>query len=75
MYDRDAIQVPENLTSDLKDLPEKIRKEKTARSKIHKHLEAVDAVQDAILGYLASVSYADAMLGRARCLGAKSSCR
>ncbi len=33
MYDRDAIQVPENLTSDLKDLPEKIRKEKTARSK------------------------------------------
>ena len=35
-----------------------------ARSKIHKELEAKGAVKDAIHGYLACVSYADAMMGR-----------
>ncbi|MEM7699298.1 MAG: sulfatase-like hydrolase/transferase, partial [Verrucomicrobiota bacterium] len=49
---------------DLDDLPEKIRKMKTARSRIHQRLVELDAVDDAILGYLACISYADAMMGR-----------
>ncbi|MEM9399824.1 MAG: sulfatase [Verrucomicrobiota bacterium] len=64
MYDRDALQPPEYLATDLEDLPEKIKKAKQSRGKIHQHLEKIDGVKDAIHGYLASVSYADAMLGR-----------
>ena len=41
-----------------------MKRAKTARSKIHKELEAKGAVKDAIHGYLACMSYADAMMGR-----------
>ncbi|MEM7790124.1 MAG: sulfatase [Verrucomicrobiota bacterium] len=64
LYDRDAILPPEYLETDLEDLPDKIRKQKIGRGKIHRHLQSIDAVKDAIHGYLASISYADAMLGR-----------
>lgn len=64
LYDRNSIVPPEYYETDLDDLPERIRKQKTGRSKIHLHLEKIGAVKDAIHGYLASVSYADAMLGR-----------
>lgn len=64
MYVRDSIEPPPYLESDLEDLPEHIKKQKTARGRIHKHLREIDAVKDAIHGYLAAVSYADAMLGR-----------
>ncbi|MEM0964933.1 MAG: sulfatase [Verrucomicrobiota bacterium] len=64
LYDRDSLVPPDYLETDLDDLPEHVRKAKTARGRIHKHLESIDAVKDAIHGYLASVSYADAMLGR-----------
>ena len=64
LYDRDKIQPPLYKTDDLDDLPPAIRKAKTARGAIHRRLEEIGAVKDAIHGYLACVSYADAMLGR-----------
>lgn len=64
LYDLKKIKVPPYKADDLDDLPEKVRRAKTARGRIHQHLEEIGAVQDAIHGYLACVSYADAMLGR-----------
>ncbi|MDG1896538.1 MAG: sulfatase [Fuerstiella sp.] len=64
MYDVDDIQHPPYKADDLDDLPPKIKKSKTARSRIHKKLEGLNAIEDAIHGYLACMSYADAMMGR-----------
>lgn len=65
LYDPENIQLPPIKDDDLDDLPEKIRKLKTNRKKQHHDkLVAIDAVDDAILGYLACMSYADAMMGR-----------
>lgn len=65
LYDRDTIQPPAYKEDDLDDLPPAIRKAKINRGKQHhEKLVALDAVKDAIHGYLACVSYADAMLGR-----------
>jgi arylsulfatase A-like enzyme len=64
LYDPDEIQRPPYQADDLEDLPEKIRRMKTARSRIHQKLERLGAVEDAIHGYLACISYADAMMGR-----------
>ncbi len=64
LYDTEKIELPAYKEDDLDDLPEKIRKMKIARSRIHQRLESLDAVDDAIHGYLACMSYADAMMGR-----------
>ncbi len=64
LYDPDQITLPPYKADDLDDLPPKIKKIKTARSRIHQKLEGLDAVDDAIHGYLACISYADAMMGR-----------
>ncbi len=64
LYDPDQIGLPPYKADDLDDLPAKIRRIKTNRSRIHKRLEALDAVDDAIHGYLACMSYADALIGR-----------
>jgi arylsulfatase A-like enzyme len=64
LYDREKIELPPYKADDLDDLPPAVRKAKTARGAIHKRLEELNAVKDAIHGYLACVSYADAMLGR-----------
>lgn len=64
LYDPDKIQLPPIKDDDLDDLPEPVRKQKTNRSRIHQKLVDLDAVDDAIHGYLACMSYADAMLGR-----------
>ena len=64
LYTRDAIELPPYKADDLDDLPENIRKQKTNRSRIHQKLEKLGAVKDAIHGYLACMSYADAMIGR-----------
>jgi arylsulfatase A-like enzyme len=64
LYEPAEIELPPMKADDLDDLPEKIRKMKTNRSRIHKKLESLDAVDDAIHGYLACISYADAMMGR-----------
>ena len=64
MYNRDSIQLPPYKADDLEDLPERIRKNMINRSKQHKELEELGALKDAVLGYLAATSFADAMLGR-----------
>jgi arylsulfatase A-like enzyme len=64
LYDPDNIELPPYKTDDLDDLPDRIRKIKTNRSRIHQRLESIDAIDDAIHGYLACMSYADAMIGR-----------
>ena len=64
IYDAAEIELPPYRDDDLEDLPPKIKKAKLARSRIHKKLEALGAIEDAIHGYLACISYADAMMGR-----------
>jgi len=64
MYDLESIEVPDLKKDDLDDLPEPMRKKMINRSKIQQTLEEVGAVKEAVQGYLAAVSYADAMLGR-----------
>ncbi len=64
MYNRDSIQLPVYKTDDLDDLPQKIRNSMTNRSKQHAELEELGALKDAVIGYLAATSFADAMLGR-----------
>jgi arylsulfatase A-like enzyme len=64
LYDPAQIKLPPYKKDDLDDLPDKIKKMKTTRSRIHQKLESLDAVDDAIHGYLACMSYADAMMGR-----------
>ncbi len=64
LYDPGKIPLPPLKQDDLADLPDKIRKIKTARSRIIRKLHDLDAMDDAIHGYLACMSYADAMMGR-----------
>ena len=64
LYDPDKIELPKYKADDLIDLPPKIAKSKTNRLKIRRKLEELGALDDAIHGYLACISYADAMMGR-----------
>ncbi len=64
MYDLDAIRLPPFKEDDLDDLPDGIRKRMTNRSKQHQELEELGVLKEAVRAYLASVSFADAMLGR-----------
>jgi len=64
LYDVEAIKPPLYKADDLDDLPEKVKRAKMNRMRIHQRLVDTDSVEQAIHGYLASVSYADAMLGR-----------
>ncbi|MEL7500712.1 MAG: sulfatase [Planctomycetota bacterium] len=65
LYDRDAIETPAFKDDDLLDLPGKILKQRQNRKKQHyDKLVAMGAWKDALHGYLASTSYADAMVGR-----------
>ncbi|MDV6032429.1 MAG: sulfatase [Phycisphaera sp. RhM] len=65
LYDVADIELPPINDNDLDDLPTKIRKQKENRKRQHHDkLVQLDAVDDAIHGYLACMSYADAMMGR-----------
>ena len=65
LYDRDQIQPPVVNEDDLDDLPAKVRKQRQNRKAFHyDKLVAMGAWNDALHGYLACVSYADAMVGR-----------
>lgn len=64
LYDRDKIQLPEYKDDDLDDLSPAIKKFYTGRSRQHRELVELGALKDAIHAYLASISFADAMLGR-----------
>ncbi len=66
MYDRNKIKAPTYKDDDFEDLPPKVRDSRIARkTQHHDRLATIDrGVEDAIHGYLACVSYADAMLGQ-----------
>ena len=65
LYDRDAIETPVFREDDLEDLPDKIIKQRQNRRKQHyDKLVSMGAWKDALHGYLACISYADAMIGR-----------
>lgn len=65
LYDPAAIAMPPMQEDDLEDLPPKIRKQRENRKRLHhEKLVAMGAMDDAIHGYLACISYADSMLGR-----------
>ena len=64
LYERDSIQLPIYKEDDLDDLPAHIRIRMLGRYKQHQELEKYGALKDAIQGYLASISFADSMLGR-----------
>lgn len=64
LYNRDDLELPPYKEDDLDDLSPAIRKFYTNRAKQHKELEQYGALKDALHGYLASISFADAMLGR-----------
>jgi len=65
MYDPANIKMPPMKEDDLEDLPPKHRKQRENRKRFHHDkLVKMGAMDDAIHGYLACISYADAMLGR-----------
>ena len=64
LYQREKIELPPYKSDDLDDLPENIRRQKINRSRIHKRLVELGAVKEALHGYLACMSYADAQIGR-----------
>ncbi|MFT5497565.1 MAG: arylsulfatase A-like enzyme [Kiritimatiellia bacterium] len=65
LYDPTKIELPPYKDDDAADLPPEMQRQMTNRKNLHhKRLEALDAIDDAIHGYLACISYADAMIGR-----------
>ena len=65
LYDPTKIKMPPMQDDDLDDLPPKILKQRENRKRLHhEKLVNMGAMDDAIHGYLACISYADAMLGR-----------
>ena len=64
LYNRNKIKLPPLKADDAADLPEHVQKRMKNRDKIRQRLVEIDAYEDAVAGYLACVSYADAMLGR-----------
>ena len=65
LYDPEKIKTPLYKEDDLDDLPPLVKRRKiNRRRQHHDRLVALDGVEPAIHGYLAAVSYADAMLGR-----------
>ncbi len=65
LYDAKKIKAPPYKEDDLDDLPPLVKRRKiNRRRQHHDRLVALDGVEQAIHGYLAAVSYADAKLGR-----------
>jgi arylsulfatase A-like enzyme len=64
LYNRDSIQLPDVLEGDWLDLPDYMKTRMTNRNRIREELISLGAYKDAVWGYLAAVSFADAMLGR-----------
>ena len=65
LYPLDSISAPQPLEGDLDDLPPKALRKALARKKhVDDHVVELDCRKEAVQGYLASLSYADAMVGR-----------
>lgn len=66
MYPLETIRRPEWKEDDLDDLPEPIRRKYQNRKKaVHDKLLELDIVEKSLQAYLASISYADSLLGKA----------
>lgn len=63
MYDLDEIELPIRKENDYDDLPEHVKKRMIGRDKLRQRLVKIGAYKKAVRGYLAAVSYADALLG------------
>ena len=64
LYPLDRVVVPEDLPDDLKDVPEAGRKLARRKSEDLSRLRKTDRWRTAIRHYLASISFADALVGR-----------
>ncbi len=65
LYPLDSIRQPPIKDDDLDDVPDIVRRKHESRKKnIHGKLIELGAVESSIQGYLACISYADAMVGR-----------
>ncbi len=64
LYDPDEIKRPIYKDDDTADLPPMIKRKMRMRGTVHSRMVELDAIEDAIHGYLACISYADAMIGR-----------
>ena len=64
LYDKEALELPDYKEDDLDDLPPAIRKQMSNRKKQHTELESLGAVKDMLQAWYASITFADALLGR-----------
>ena len=64
LYPLESLQLPKVLESDRDDLGERALDLADRGGAYHRHVVAADQWKPAVQGYLASISYADAMLGR-----------
>lgn len=64
LFPLDSVQLPAVLEGDLDDLGDRARELAYRSGNYHKHVVAAGQWQAAVQGYLASIAYADAMLGR-----------
>ncbi|MFY0653442.1 MAG: sulfatase-like hydrolase/transferase [Cyclobacteriaceae bacterium] len=64
LYDANHLTPPDFDPEDLNDLPAAIKQQYTNRSRIRAEMVGYGALNDAIHAYYASISFADAMLGR-----------
>lgn len=63
MFPLDAIQLPQLVEDDLADVPERGVEIAQRGGNYHEHVLAADQWRQAVQGYLASIAYADAMVG------------
>ena len=63
MFPLESIELPAVLENDLDDVPERGHEIAACAGNYHEHVVAADQWREAVQGYLASIAYADAMVG------------
>ena len=64
MFPLESVQLPEILVNDLDDLPERAIELAHRAGGYHEHVVEADQWRQAVQGYLASIAYADMLVGR-----------
>ncbi len=64
LYDKNTLELPPYNEDDLSDLPPAIRKQMTSRKRQHDELISLGALKDMLQAWYASITFADALLGR-----------
>jgi arylsulfatase A-like enzyme len=64
MYPLESVELPRIRENDLSDVPERGREIAGRAGNYHEHVVAAGQWREAVQGYLASISFADAMVGR-----------